>query len=197
VRGVSVVLGLDPAIGGGNAIIACALTADRLNVLDVQVDYALGSTEAQFEIIRQFATTYRPHLLIVEADAQQLSIGADHRLIEMGHTFGFTIRPHITRGRKADPVFGVASMDQAFLRSEISIPWATHADEVRMAPLVDQLRKWRPDKATRHVTQDAVMALWFVWRHWEQIRRRHEDNPALPSRPAWAHPDHRLIGAAT
>lgn len=184
-----VVLGCDPALGGGNAVIACALGADKLYVLDCKIDYGLSKTEQQIESIAYMARKYRPHMLILEFDSQQKGLGNDDRLAELGDVLGFSIKPHLTRNNKhMDAVFGVASMDQSFRKKEISIPWSNEMDpdtRRRMQPLVDQLRKWRPDIPTKLLRQDACMALWFCWRHWMQIRKVHEPTPQPISVPSW------------
>jgi len=100
------------------------MNADRLWLLDLRVDYGLSSTEEQLTLIDRFARVYRPSLFILEADAQQKALGNDERLRDLASLRGFRIVPHLTRGEKADATFGVASMDQSFLRHEISIPWA-------------------------------------------------------------------------
>jgi hypothetical protein len=181
-----VVLGCDPALGGGNAVIACALADDRLYVLDCDYRRGLSKTEEQIAIIESMARRYRPHMLILEFDAQQKGLGNDDRLDTLSRLLGFTIKPHLTRGNKnMDQVFGVASMDQSFKRGEIRIPWGDDDTKRRMEEFVKQLRKWRPDIATKNLTQDAVMALWMVWRHWMQVRAAQEPQVVHQSRPTW------------
>lgn len=177
-------IGVDPALGGGFAQVACDLGA-KLVILDARVDYDFNQTEEQLMAIETMVATHRPSLLIIEFDSQQKGLGNDDRLKEMGGRYGFTIRPHLTRGQKMDEVFGVASMDQSFKQQLIDIPWKTQADQDRMAPLVTQLLAWRPDVKTKNLTQDLVMALWFVHRHWMQTLKAHIEPPAPAFRPSW------------
>lgn len=179
-------MGLDPALGGGCSLTVCNLTNDKLYVVDNRVDYGLAQVEAIFENVATFGRRYEPSLLIVEYDAQQKGIGNDDRLAALGALLGFAIRPHLTRNTKhQDPVFGLASMNQTFIKKEISIPWGDEESKRRMENLVTQLRSWRPDIPTKKLRQDAVMSLWFVWRYWMQIRKQHETVPQAQWRPSW------------
>lgn len=179
-----VVMGFDPALGGGTAQVVCDL-GEQLTVLDARTTYGLSRTEEQLELISDFARIYRPSILIVEYDAQQKGLGNDDRLRAMGALSGFTIRPHITKGTKLDPVFGVATMDQSFKKAEIRIPYGDQRTQDRMQPLLFQLRAWRPDVKTKNLTQDLVMALWFVHRYWMTIRKAHEPSVGRAQRPSW------------
>lgn len=186
--------GLDPALGGGNAVVVCDLHDDQIVVLDCQVNYALSRTEQQLEIVSALASRHRFELLIVEYDAQQRGLGNDDRMADLAAIHGFRVVPHTTRGEKADTTFGVASMDRTFRDGKVRIPWGDVDTQVRLLPLVDQLKAWRPDVPTRKLTQDAVMAFWFVWRYWYRISRARQEPPVRPTRPTWVRPDPRLVG---
>lgn len=177
-------IGVDPALGGGMAQVACAL-GQKLAILDCRVDYDFNQTEEQLMAIETMVATYRPSILTIEFDSQQKGLGNDDRLREMGNRYGFTIRPHLTRGQKMDEVFGVASMDQSFKQGLIDIPWKDQRTQDRMNPLVSQLLAWRPDVKTKNLTQDLVMALWFVWRHWMKVNRAHHEPLPPAFRPSW------------
>ena len=178
-------IGIDPALGGGFALIVAEL-GDKLIVLDAEVHYELSKTEEQLFFIERLVREYRPNVVIIEFDSQQKGLGNDDRLKAMSNKYGFTVRPHITRGQKMDEVFGVASMDQSFKLAEIRIPYGDDETQTRMQPLVHQLRAWRPDIKPKNLVQDMVMALWFIWRHWMKIRRDAEDTvPAPAFRPSW------------
>ena len=179
-----VVTGVDPALGGGFALLTADL-GDKLTILDCSVTYDLSKTEEQLFLIENCARVYRPNLLIVEFDAQQKGLGNDDRLRDISHRYAFNIRPHTTRNNKADAIFGVASMDQSFKTGEIRIPWGDDTTRNRMGPLVNQLRAWRPDIKTKNLTQDCVMSLWFVWRYWRQMLKQHEPDAAPAWRPSW------------
>lgn len=179
-----IALGVDPALGGGHAMV-CAHLGEKLTILDARTDTGLSRTEEQLDLIQGFVVSYQPSLVIVEFDSQQKGLGNDERLRAMGMRHGFTIRPHLTRQKKMDEVFGVASMDQSFRKGEIRIPWGDQASIDRMTPLVTQLRSWRPDIKTKHLVQDLVMALWFVHLYWFETKRVHTVTPQPAWRPSW------------
>jgi len=158
---------------------------EKLTILDALTTYNLSRTEEQLELIGQFVVKYRPSVVIVEFDSQQKGLGNDERLRALAHRHGFTIRPHLTRQKKMDEVFGVASMDQSFRKGEIRIPWKTQQDKDRMADLISQLKSWRPDIKTKNLTQDLVMALWFVHLFWFETKKVHHVEPAPAWRPSW------------
>jgi hypothetical protein len=178
-------MGLDPALGGGNALTIVHPTPDKLFVVDCRIDYGLSKTEEILDIVKWGAVTYRPSLLVVEIDSQQKGLGNDDRLKAMSQLSGFEVRPHRTQGIKRDEVFEVAAMNQSFIKQEISIPWADENARKRMGPLVEQLRAWRPDIPTKKLRQDAVMSLWFTWRVWMSTRQKRNANREPQWRPSW------------
>src|SRR5579859_2273919 len=169
---MTIAIGVDPALGGGNAMV-CASLGDKLTILDCRTDYGLSRTEEQLDLIQGFVVKYRPNLLIVEFDSQQKGLGNDERLRAMSMRHGFSIRPHLTRNKKMDEVFGVASMDQSFKKGDIRIPYGDQHTIDRVTPLLTQLRSWRPDIKTAKLTQDLVMALWFLHLYWFEMKRAH------------------------
>lgn len=182
-------LGLDPALGGGNAIV-CAEYGEHLTILDCKTDYGLSRTEEQLEIVTRFVKAYRPSLVIVEFNSQQKGLGNDDRFKALAGLYGFRIQPHYTGvNKRYDPVFSVASMDQDFAKGLIRIPYGDDYTRTRVEPLLGQLRSWRPDVQTKRLTQDLVMALWFVWRHWAGIRKAQDVTPVAARRPSWLHSD--------
>lgn len=165
-------------------MVVCDL-GEKLTVLDARTDYDLSQTEEILANLLEFVKLYRPSIVTVEFDAQQKGLGNDDRLRAMGELWGFTVRPHYTRGQKLDEIFGVASMDQSFKKGEVRIPYGDQRSKDRMQPLLNQLRAWRPDIKTKNLVQDLVMALWFVWRHWMTVRKTHEAPPPPAWRPSW------------
>jgi hypothetical protein len=179
---------VDPALGGGFARVVAHL-GEKLTILDAATTYDLSKTEEQLFLLEQHARKFRPAYIILEFDAQQKGLGNDDRLKEMGMRHGFSIRPHITRGQKLDQVFGVASMDQSFKAGKIRIPYGDDETRRRMSPLIGQLRAWRPDIKTKNLTQDLVMALWFVHRYWMKIVKEQREPLVPASRPSWLFSD--------
>lgn len=178
------VIGLDPALGGGCAFTVAEL-GEKFVILDAITREGLTKTEQIFAHLETLVNEYHPSMVVIEFDAQQKGIGNDDRLQAMSQRHGFVIRPHYTRGQKMDEVFGVASMDQSFKAGDIRIPYGDQHAKDRMMPLITQFKQWRPDIATKKLTQDLVMSTWFCWRIWMQAKKAHKTPPAPASRPSW------------
>ena len=169
----------------------------NLVVLDAVTDYNLSRTEEQLELLEIQIREYKPNLVIIEADAQQKALGNDDRMRALADTYGFTIKPHLTRGQKVDEIFGVAAMDQSFKKGEIRIPYGDQHTQDRMSAFIAQLRSWRPDIKTMNLTQDLVMALWFVWRVWHKMKLAIVPPPVTPAwRPSWTFNENLYRGKA-
>lgn len=161
--GTPVVLGIDPGLNpGATAIVAAAYGLSHITVLDCEKHYDFTQAESIHHLIEQYAVRYSPQHVIIETVAFQRGLARDERLIAMGRKYGFSIHEHTTTRNKLDPVMGVAAMDSTFMRQEVSIPWGNPVAQARMEPLVAELRAWRPNVPTRLITQDLVMAFWFV-----------------------------------
>lgn len=164
------IIGVDPALGGQNAIIAASYSDKRMELIDLKVDVGLARVEDILDRINDFAIRYKPTDVVIERETLQKGIARDERLQRMAKHHGFVIREHQTSRAKTDPIIGVSSMASSFLREEIRIPWGTQLAVGRFTPLITELISWRPDIPTRLLKQDTVMALWFVWKHWMMIR---------------------------
>ena len=169
-RGEPVVLSLDPALGGGNALLAASYGKERLNLIDLRLDYGLGRTEDIIAGIYDFAVRYHPQDVVIESVAFQRGLARDDRLRKLAKQMGFRIREHATHNNKTDPILGVSSMASSFIRTEIRIPWGTQLAASRFDDLIAELLSWRPDVPTKLLKQDTVMALWFAWKFWMEKR---------------------------
>ena len=168
---IAKVCGLDPALVGGNALHVAAYNAERYEILDVDHGRGLARVEAILERVEKLALRHHFDDLIVEANAYQKGLGEDERLKALSHEYGFRIHTHQTGKNKLDDAIGVARMPNSFIEKSISIPAADDASRAAMSVLVNQLRNWRADVATRNLTQDQVMAMWFAWLFWQKKRR--------------------------
>jgi hypothetical protein len=173
-----VYVGLDPALGGQNCVIACEATPDgRLIVRRIREDAGLQRNEQIMQCVNDVVawSNITGHVtdVVVESMNFQRGLARDERLLDMQSHYGFALREHLTGWNKYDENIGVASMCESFLREEIVIPWADD-DLTRneMDELVRQLRAWKPGKRGTKLRQDRVMALWFVWILWRQRYKR-------------------------
>lgn len=167
-----VLAGIDPALGGGNAVVVAETGPTQFNVLDVQVDYNLARNERILEILRELAARHRFSELVIERNSQQRGLARDERLREMTKQFGFRIVEHETGVNKWEFEWGVGAMASSFLTREIRFPDATERCRKAMEPLRTELLAWRPDVPTRLLRQDMVMALWFTWLIWRKRQKR-------------------------
>lgn len=165
-----VIAGLDPALGGGNAITVAQTTPHRFDVLAYKVDYGLARNEDIFQAIRHMCR-YEFTELVVERNSQQRGLARDDRLREMARIWGFRIIEHETGKNKWDFRFGVGAMAGSFIRGEIGFPDATDSDRKQMEAMRTELLAWRPDIDTKLLRQDIVMSLWFPWLIWMQRRK--------------------------
>lgn len=174
-RPVPIIIGVDPAVGGGNGVMAAAARPKTLEVLSAQLDFGLtkysqiiGRIE---EACLRFSTpTSEVTTVVIEDKAFQKGLLQDDGLIELQQRFGFRIVPNTTGKNKGDPDIGVPAMPMAMVRQEITIPWADEISRKEMAPLLDQLHMWRPGVNGVKLPQDLVMTLWFIFRQWRMVR---------------------------
>ncbi len=170
---VSTIIGVDPAVVGNTAM--CVYSFDRRSgqrwVMDMKV--IQGPTPKQIrEMLEGLVDKYRPMEVVVEANAFQLYLVKDEGINRFLANRGIPMKPHYTYGNKLDPVYGVASMAPLFGTTAVEGVHVRHQkDNLLSLPnqsvpgvkiLVDELVSWNPDTPTRHLRQDAVMALWVA-----------------------------------
>lgn len=176
--GSIVYVGLDPALGSNNVIIACEVATDgRLIIRRIREDVGFQQNE---QIMAALGDTVqwcnvsgaRVSDAVIETMAFQRGLARDERLQDLSRQYGFACREHLTGWNKYDENIGVASMVSSFLSGEIVLPWAD--DELtrsEIGELIRQLRAWKPGKRGTKLRQDRVMALWFVWILWQSRRK--------------------------
>ena len=169
-----VYVGLDPALGGMNCVIACeVLPEGKLLIRRIREQSNLRSNEQIMQelaaVVNDCNLTGQVSDVIIESMNFQRGLARDERLLDMRKELGFNIREHLTGWNKYDADIGVASMVGSFLRGEIIIPWADDPlTRHEMEELVRQLKAWKPGMKGTKLRQDRVMALWFVWIVWRQ-----------------------------
>ena len=172
----TVYIGLDPALGGNNCVMAATPHEDKLKILFLREDIGLTRNEQILGIVEDAILRCRKNGasvsdVVIEAMVFQKGLSRDQRLIEMTDLYGFRVREHLTGMNKYDETIGIPSMALSFMRGEIEIPYAEDAPTRHQADeLIRQLKSWRPLVHGTHLRQDRVMALWFIWILWRQRR---------------------------
>lgn len=169
-----VYVGLDPALGSKNCVIACeVLPEGKLLVRRIREDVGLQRNEQIMsslgKVIDWCNQTGRVTEVVIEAKNFQAGLARDERLQDMRRAGGWNMGEHLTGINKYDDDIGVASMASSFIRGEILLPWADdNLTRTEIGELVKQLEKWKPGARGTKLRQDRVMALWFVWILWHQ-----------------------------
>lgn len=176
-----VYVGLDPALGSKNCVIACEVIPDeeigsKLVVRRIREDIGFERNEQIMQsldsVIRWCNMTGRVTDVVIEDKNFQLGLKNDERMVEMSRRHGFQLRGHTTGWNKYDPDIGVASMATAFIKGEIILPWADDSlTQHEIGELKRQLYAWKPGVKGNKLRQDRVMALWFVWMLWQSRRK--------------------------
>ena len=176
-EGCTIYIGLDPALGSNNCVIAATPHEGKLKVLFVREDVGLTRNEqilgiVEDTVLRCMQNGSTVSDVVIEAMVFQRGLSRDERLIEMTDRYGFRVREHLTGMNKYDESIGVASMALSFMREEIELPYAgDNATRHQTDELMRQLKAWRPGKRGTRLRQDQVMALWFIWILWRQRKQ--------------------------
>ena len=177
-----VYIGLDPALGSKNCIIACEVVPDaetestKLLVRRIREDIGFERNEqimsALQQTVRWCNQTGLVTDVVIEDKNFQKGLMNDERLQEMSEEHGFQIRGHTTGWNKYDEELGVASMATSFIKGEIILPWRDdQLTRHEIGELKRQLYAWKPGARGSRLRQDRVMALWFVWMLWRSRRK--------------------------
>lgn len=178
---VPIIITTDPAVGGGNGILAAACRPTCMEVLDCQLNYGFTKYSQIIGLVEEYCHRFSTPdsvvtMVVVEDKAFQRGLLEDDRMLEVQRRFGFRIVPNTTGKEKSHPDIGVPSMQMAMVRGEITIPWSDELSRTRMNDLLDHLHQWRPNVPGTKLPQDMVMCLWFAYRHWRPVR----DTPVHP-----------------
>jgi hypothetical protein len=170
-------IGLDPALGGKNAISAWEVRHNgRLRLVRMREDVGFQRNEQIMAALESVVTWCNQNGIVTDVVIEdknfQKGLKNDERLLEMAKFHGFSIRGHTTGWNKYDEDQGVASMASTFVKGEIELPWADdQLTRVWVGEMVKQLYKWKPFVKGNKLRQDFVMTLWFVWMLWRSRRK--------------------------
>lgn len=177
VPGSPIYIGLDPALGGVNCLMAVQITGSKLYVLDIIEDTGLARNEQIMDRLEEMVLRMQGKGgmvtdVVIEAMNFQRGLARDERLRDLATRYGFQIREHLTGTNKYDADIGVPSMVSTFIKGEFDIAYGDDDRTRRMADtLREQLLRWRPGIKGNILRQDQVMALWFVWIVWQSRRK--------------------------
>lgn len=177
---------LDPALDSGIcAYLMCAVSPSKITILD-----SMGRTDTHtytdtFDWMNTWSGKYHPSRWIVEENNYQKGLLQDDRLHQIGRRHRFDIEPHRTGRNKNDTIMGIRMMANAFADGEISIPWGDDRSKEAMAPLIHELRTWKPNMRGSALRQDRVVTLWFIWMRWQSERETLNNVLPMLPRPSW------------
>ncbi len=170
---VGTIASLDPSLSAHAAFTFCGYDADHLYVIDVWDRMRLNTNQNLHAEIRAGTRKYRPDWWVIENNTLQKGYLTDDVFLKLRDEYGFQAVGHHTGSNKTSldlAQLSVPTMIDAIVRGEIRFPSVTEND-TDFAMLFDQLIAWRPDIPTRRLTQDLVMALWFAYLRWRQLRQ--------------------------
>lgn len=164
------IMGLDPALGGGNSFVALSYNDTMTRLMDWRREWGLARTEDILAIVdeqcRIFAQMGAPvEDLVIEFNNFQRGLGRDDRMIELSHRHGFRIIPHTTGGggnTKLDEVLGIGALATDMSKGTFELPYALDCRD-KMATYTAECMAWQPRKSGKELRQDLVVATWFPW----------------------------------
>jgi transposase len=168
-RAVAVMCSLDPSLHAHAFIIAAGYDSRCMYVYDAIDRFKVTTNQRLFAEVAEATRRYHPNLWVIENNTLQSGYLTDDAFLSLRDLYGFRAIGHHTGGEKKDAVLGVPAMMEAIRRGEIRFPRISEEHE-GFQRLFDQLMSWRPDKPTKMIVQDGVMALWFAYLLWKRQR---------------------------
>ncbi len=174
---VAIIAGLDPSLANHAAFVACGYDAEHLYVLDVRDVLRPGTNQNLHAEIRRWTERFRPDTWVIENNTLQRGYLTDDAFLALRDQYGFQAVGHHSGGNKIDAQLGVPAMMDAIVNGQIRFP-SIRVEHEAFAMLYDQLMSWRQDIPTRRLTQDLVMALWFCYLRWRNLRQLVDADPS-------------------
>ena len=170
-RRPTVIIGVDPALGGHNVICVTEVFNSKLIPRRFRDEVGFERNEqimaALESEVRWANSTGVVTNVVIEDKNFQLGLRNDDRMIAMAEKYGFTLTGHMTGLNKYDENMGIASMPSSFINGEVIIPMAPDNEtRTMMTEFVRQLFKWKAYKKGNKLRQDQLMAFWFCWLCW-------------------------------
>lgn len=178
-------ISVDPSIGGRNVVCAVHPDAEALVVLDMQEDIGLTNNAEIAERIDQVARRisglgWSPSMLVIEAMAFQKGLMNDESILRVAKQWGMRIESHLTGMNKYDENTGVPAMAASAAGGHLDLAYLDTYDQHVTDAITAQMQAWKPyrDGATgqlkfkrgNQLRQDQLMALWFLWIWWTELR---------------------------
>ena len=165
------ILGLDPALSRYAGFIVGSYDFSHLTIVDGESVHGLMNYDAIFEVAEFYIRKWHIQDVVIEANNLQRGLARDSRIDAMKERYGFNVVEHTTNFNKFDEKIGIAAMAAAFRRGEIRIAYGDEDTKAKLDQLFSELANWRPDIPSKVLRQDMVMALWFVYLRWINMRK--------------------------
>lgn len=174
--GLWTIASMDPAMAGDTFVLVGKV--DRVNkrrwIENAWVQTQPSPTWIR-ETIKSITETFRVNEWVIESNAFQLFLTQDPEITSYLQNRGIRLIPHHTSKNKADPDFGVASLEPLFGtfhrtndgagrevhngNNLIELPDPEYSAGIKA--LLEQLFTWEPGKRGKDLKMDGPMALWF------------------------------------
>lgn len=174
--GMYTIASMDPAMTGDTFTLVGKVDR-RDNKRWIEQAWVKTSPTPQYirDLIKQVTIEYDVNEWVIEKNAFQVFLTKDEEILAFLHNRGTKLTPHFTGSNKADPDFGVATLETLFGSTHrldegagrevhdhnnlIQLPDAEFSPGIKA--LVEQLFTWEPGIAGSKLKMDGPMALWF------------------------------------
>jgi hypothetical protein len=174
--GMYTIASMDPAMTGDTFTLVGKV--DRVTKLRwIEQAWVKTQPTPQYirDLIKSVTVEYNVNEWVIEKNAFQVFLTKDEEILAFLHNRGVKLTPHFTGSNKADPDFGVASLETLFGTTHrldegagrevhdhnnlIQLPDAEYSPGIKA--LVEQLFTWEPGIPGSKLKMDGPMALWF------------------------------------
>lgn len=173
--GMYTIASMDPAMAGDTFVLVGKVDRTKKRRYIEQAFVQTRPTPEWIrEIIKTVTVQFGVNEWVIESNAFQLFLTKDPEITNFLQQRGVRLVPHHTSKNKADPDFGVSSLEPLFgtidelehsgrkvhaKNNLIELPDAEYSKGIKA--LVEQLLTWEPGIHGSKLKQDGPMALWF------------------------------------